>query len=64
MHYPYPIHLTEAYAPLGYEKGSLPVAERLAEVICTIPLFPTMSDDEVEQVMAAVTSFQAEESTR
>jgi dTDP-3-amino-3,4,6-trideoxy-alpha-D-glucose transaminase len=61
VHYPFPIHLTEAYAPLGYEKGSLPVAERLAEVICTIPLFPTMSDAEVEQVVAAVTSFKPEE---
>ena len=61
MHYPIPIHRTEAYAPLGLGAGSLPVAERLAEEICTLPLFPTMSDDELERVMAAVASFEAEE---
>jgi dTDP-4-amino-4,6-dideoxygalactose transaminase len=58
VHYPFPIHRTEAYAPLGYEPGSLPVAERLAEEICTLPLFPTMSDEEVQRVEAAVQSFE------
>jgi dTDP-4-amino-4,6-dideoxygalactose transaminase len=57
VHYPQPIHATEAYAPLG--TGSLPVAERLAEEICTLPLFPTMSDDEVARIVAAVESFDA-----
>ena len=47
MHYPFPIHRTEAYADLGLGAGSLPVAERLAEQICTLPLFPTMTDDEL-----------------
>ncbi len=33
VHYPFPIHRTEAYADLGLAQGSLPVAERLAEEI-------------------------------
>ena len=41
VHYPIPIHRTGAYAELGLGEGSLPVAERLAEQICTLPLFPT-----------------------
>jgi dTDP-3-amino-3,4,6-trideoxy-alpha-D-glucose transaminase len=57
VHYPQPIHATEAYAPLGTPR--LPVAERLAEEICTLPLFPTMSDDEVARVVEAVASFDA-----
>jgi dTDP-4-amino-4,6-dideoxygalactose transaminase len=61
VHYPFPIHRTEAYEPLGYEAGSLPVAERLAEEICTLPLFPTMSDSDVEQIVAAVESFESQE---
>jgi dTDP-3-amino-3,4,6-trideoxy-alpha-D-glucose transaminase len=61
IHYPFPIHRTEAYEALGYEPGSLPVAERLAEQICTLPLFPTMSDADVEQVIAAVESFESQE---
>ena len=59
VHYPFPIHRTGAYADLGLAAGSLPVAERLAEQICTLPLFPTMSDDELANVVAAVASFEA-----
>jgi dTDP-4-amino-4,6-dideoxygalactose transaminase len=61
VHYPFPIHRTEAYADHGWGEGSLPVAERMAEEICTLPLFPTMSDAEVEQIVAAVESFEAQE---
>jgi dTDP-3-amino-3,4,6-trideoxy-alpha-D-glucose transaminase len=57
VHYPFPIHRTGAYADLGLGAGSLPVAERLSEQICTLPLFPTMTDDEVSQVISAVASF-------
>ncbi|RKQ85062.1 dTDP-4-amino-4,6-dideoxygalactose transaminase [Solirubrobacter pauli] len=59
VHYPFPIHLTEAYGP--EPKGSLPNAEALAEQILTLPLFPTMSDDEVARVIAAVESFDSQE---
>jgi dTDP-3-amino-3,4,6-trideoxy-alpha-D-glucose transaminase len=61
VHYPFPIHRTEAYASLGLGAGSLPVSERLSEQICTLPLFPTMSDAEVERVIDAVASFEPEE---
>jgi dTDP-4-amino-4,6-dideoxygalactose transaminase len=61
VHYPFPIHRTDAYAPLGYAAGSLPVAERLAEQICTLPLFPTMTDADVKRVVAAVESFEGQE---
>lgn len=59
VHYPFPIHLTEAYGP--EPKGSRPNAEALAEQILTLPLFPTMSDDEVARVIAAVESFDSQE---
>jgi dTDP-3-amino-3,4,6-trideoxy-alpha-D-glucose transaminase len=59
VHYPFPIHRTEAYA--GLANCGLPVAERLAREICTLPLFPTMSDREIERVIAAVASFEPEE---
>ena len=62
VHYPFPIHRTEAYAELGLGDGSLPAAEGLAEQICTLPLFPSMSDDEVAQVIEAVQDFDMEAS--
>lgn len=61
VHYPIPIHRTGAYADLGLGQGSLPVAERLAEQICTLPLFPAMSDAEVERVVDAVNTFEPQE---
>jgi dTDP-4-amino-4,6-dideoxygalactose transaminase len=60
VHYPIPIHRTAAYAELGLGPGSLPGAERLADQICTLPLFPTMSDEEVGRVIDAVQQFDRE----
>ncbi len=62
VHYPIPIHRTGAYADLGLGQGSLPVAERLAGQICTLPLFPQMSDEEIERVINAVEEFDRERS--
>jgi dTDP-3-amino-3,4,6-trideoxy-alpha-D-glucose transaminase len=59
VHYPFPIHRTDAYG--AAPEGSLPVSERLAREICTLPLFPTMSDLEVERIIAAVASFESGE---
>jgi dTDP-3-amino-3,4,6-trideoxy-alpha-D-glucose transaminase len=60
VHYPIPIHRTDAYADLGLGPGSLPVAERLAEQICTLPLYPLMSDEEIARVVNAVHEFDRE----
>jgi dTDP-3-amino-3,4,6-trideoxy-alpha-D-glucose transaminase len=57
VHYPVPIHRVGAYADLGLLPGSLPVAERLAERICTLPLFPGMSEDETAHVVYGVQGF-------
>lgn len=58
VHYPFAIHRTQAYADLGLGQDSLPAAERLSEQICTLPLFPTMSEDEVARIVNAVASFE------
>jgi dTDP-3-amino-3,4,6-trideoxy-alpha-D-glucose transaminase len=57
IHYPTPIHLTQAYAHLGLEPGSLPVSEDLSRRICSLPLFPGMTDAEAERVSAAILAF-------
>ena len=56
VHYPFPIHRTEAYA--GLAEGGLPAAERLAAEICTLPLFPTMSASETSRIIEAVHEFE------
>ena len=57
VHYPVPVHRVGAYADLGFAAGSLPVAERLADEICTLPLFPCMSDEELARVVNGVVTF-------
>ena len=55
VHYPVPVHRTEAYAHLGLPDGALPVAEELARRICSLPIFPGMDSEQVAAVAAAVT---------
>jgi dTDP-3-amino-3,4,6-trideoxy-alpha-D-glucose transaminase len=54
VHYPVPIHRTEAYAELGLGRGSMPVAERQAQRVLSLPLFPGMTGQDVAAVAAAV----------
>lgn len=53
VHY-IPVHLQPYYQAAGYEAGLAPQAEALYERIITLPLFPTMSDDDVFDVVKAV----------
>ncbi len=57
IHYPVPLHLQPAYAELGYQPGSLPVTEAVARTCLSLPLYPEMSDEQQDRVVAAVRSF-------
>jgi dTDP-4-amino-4,6-dideoxygalactose transaminase len=59
IHYPIPIHLQEAYADLGYNKGDFPEAERLATRILSLPMFPELSDDQIQRVTFEIRKFFA-----
>jgi dTDP-3-amino-3,4,6-trideoxy-alpha-D-glucose transaminase len=54
VHYPIPLHLQPSYRSWNLGRGTFPVAERAAERILSLPLFPHMTDDEVAAVIAAV----------
>lgn len=56
--YPVPLHLQKCYAALGQAKGTLPVAERAAETCVSLPIFPELTDAQVDQVIAAVNAFR------
>ncbi|HEY7952107.1 MAG TPA: DegT/DnrJ/EryC1/StrS family aminotransferase [Solirubrobacteraceae bacterium] len=57
VHYPRPIHLTEAYAHLRQPRESLPACEAHATRICSLPLFPGMGEEELQRVADAVHEF-------
>jgi len=60
IHYPVPLHLQNAYKALGYEKGSFPVAEKVAPEILSLPMFPQLTAEQQQRVAAAVLSFASE----
>ncbi len=57
IHYPIPLHLQEAYRYLDYKRGDLPVAEKIADEIISLPLYPEMTRKEVDYVCQTITSF-------
>jgi dTDP-4-amino-4,6-dideoxygalactose transaminase len=54
VHYPVPIHLQEAYRGLGYERGAFPIAERCAKEMVSLPMFPELTQTQVEWVAQCV----------
>ena len=54
VHYPHPLHLTPAFRLLGCGEGSLPISERVCGEILSLPLYPEMSDEQVDWVIDAI----------
>ncbi|MEE9584420.1 MAG: DegT/DnrJ/EryC1/StrS family aminotransferase, partial [Candidatus Brocadiales bacterium] len=54
IHYPIPLHLQPALAYLGQGKGSFPMAEEAASTVLSLPLYPEMTKEQIETVVAAV----------
>jgi dTDP-4-amino-4,6-dideoxygalactose transaminase len=52
IHYPLPVHQLPAFAHLGHSRGDFPVAERQAPTILSLPLYPGITDDQQERVVA------------
>ena len=54
IHYPIPLHLQEAYSELGYKKGAFPVAETVANDVMSLPMFPHITKEQIERVVAVL----------
>jgi dTDP-4-amino-4,6-dideoxygalactose transaminase len=54
IHYPIPVHLQKAYMEFGYKAGDLPVTERAADELLSLPMFPELRNGQIEAVCAAV----------
>jgi len=57
IHYPIPSHLQEAFRYLGYKTGDFPVSEENSGKILSLPVFPQMSDEEVNYVINSIISY-------
>lgn len=57
IHYPTPIHLQPACAAYGYRLGSLPVTERLATRIISLPMYPELTCEQLQLVVSSVKKY-------
>lgn len=57
VHYPVPVHLQRSMGILNYKKGDFPVSETASEEILSLPIFPEITANEQESVVAAISSF-------
>ena len=57
IHYPIPPHLQSAYANLGYKKGDFPIAEQMANTCLSLPIWPGISEQDLNKVVHVINKF-------
>ncbi len=57
IYYPIPLHLQKCFEYLGYKKGDFPVSERIANDIIALPIYPEITEEEVEFVCETIKKF-------
>jgi len=54
VYYPVPIHLQPIYDSLGYKQGDLPETERASREVLSLPVYPELTDLQIESVVASL----------
>lgn len=54
VYYPLAIHLQNVYQSLGYKKGDLPMAEKAQDVVLSLPMYPELSDKQIDFITSKV----------
>jgi dTDP-4-amino-4,6-dideoxygalactose transaminase len=58
IHYPIPLHLQKAYSSMNYRLGDFPVAERVAEEIVSLPMYPQLMAEQQARVVEEILAFR------
>ena len=59
LHYPLPLHLQKALAHLGHQAGDFPVAEKAARECLSLPIYPELTEAQIQRVVEVVKAFFA-----
>lgn len=59
LHYPLPLHLQKCYASLGHRPGDFPAAEKAASQCLSLPIYPELTEQQVQRVVQVVKEFFA-----
>src|SRR5689334_16815464 len=57
LHYPLPLHMQKCYASLGYKEGAFPVSEKAARECLSLPIYPELTDAQVQRVADVIKDF-------
>ena len=57
IYYPLPLHLQPCFAYLGYREGACPESERASREVLSLPVYPELSEGQLDEVVSAVRSF-------
>jgi dTDP-4-amino-4,6-dideoxygalactose transaminase len=57
LHYPWPLHLQKCYTNLGHKPGDFPMAEKAARECLSLPIFPELTDAQIQRVATVIKDF-------
>lgn len=57
IYYPIPLHLQNCFSYLGHKKGDFPVSEKISEEILALPIYPEITEEEVDFVCETIKKF-------